>query len=80
MQYTGYESSFVGINSIFSTLLKVGKRINMMLIINVISFTLILSGSYLAIGEGFGLLGVGWAYLIGNIIVGIFYWTILKWK
>ena len=69
LQLLALSGFFVGINSIFGTLLRVRHRINELIIMNVIGAIVILGGSYLLINQGLGLIGIGWAYLLGQGVV-----------
>jgi O-antigen/teichoic acid export membrane protein len=71
LQLIALSSMFVGINYIFATLLRVKKKIKSLIIISIISALLILGLSWMLIDKG--LLGIGYAYLIGQaIIVGVY--------
>jgi len=71
LQLLAVSGIFIGINSIFGTLLRVKKRIKSLITISIFSAILILGGSYLLINQG--LLGIGYAYLIGQaIITGVY--------
>ncbi|MFH1310789.1 MAG: archaeosortase/exosortase family protein [Nanoarchaeota archaeon] len=65
---------FVAVNAVFNSLLRVKKRVKSLIYINLFSAILILGLSYLFINNGQGLLGIGYAYLIGQgVITGIYF-------
>lgn len=69
---------FIGINSIFSALLRVKKRIKTLIKINIFYAILILGLSYMFMIKGTSLLGIGYAYLIGQAIISGVY--LMSWK
>ncbi|MEK6936399.1 MAG: MATE family efflux transporter, partial [Nanoarchaeota archaeon] len=79
LQLLAISGIFVGINAVFGTLLNIKKRINTIVIMSIVSAILILGGSYLLINRGVGLMGIGWAYLIGQgIISGVY--LVMSWR
>ena len=68
---------FVGVNERFISIVKVQKRIKELLFKNIIGSVVILMLAYSLISEG-GLLGVGYAWIIGQIVMNIVF--ILMWK
>ncbi len=78
LQMLALSGVFVGINNIFGTLLRVKKRIKSLIFISIFSAILVLGISYLLINNGFGLLGIGYAYLIGQAIISASY--LLVWR
>jgi len=76
LQLIALSCVFVGINSIFGTLLRVKKKIKSLIFISIASALLILGLSWMLIDKG--LLGIGYAYLIGQVvIVGVY---LVGWK
>lgn len=71
LQLLAVSGIFIGINNIFGTLLIVKKWIKSLIFISAFSTILILWGSYLLINKG--LLGIGYAWVIGNAILSLFY-------
>jgi len=57
---------FVGINNIFGALLRIRHKIKEIIVVNLIGAIVILGGSYVLISPGLGLMGIGWAYLLGQ--------------
>lgn len=78
LQLLAFSGIFIGINSVFGTLLRVKKRIKTIIVMSVIGAILILGGSYLLINNGLGLLGIGYAYLIGQIVIAGVY--LVSWR
>lgn len=64
---------FTGINAIFGGIFRVKKRITSIIIVSAIGAIVILGGSYWLIGEGMGLIGIGYAYLTGQIVMNVCY-------
>jgi O-antigen/teichoic acid export membrane protein len=64
---------FVAGNKIFEGVAKVNKRITKIAIVNLIGVVIIIGGSLLFIKNGYGLLGVGYAYILGQFAMMIFY-------
>ena len=64
---------FISINSIYSTLLRVRKKIKALILISIINALLILTFSYIFISRGMGLTGVGYAWIAGQAIISIIY-------
>jgi len=62
---------FIGINSIFGTLLRVKKKIKSLIIISIFAAIIILGLSWMLIDKG--LLGIGYAYLIGQALIAVVY-------
>lgn len=67
---------FVSINSIFGSVFRVRKRIFGIIIASIIGAVTILGLSYLFIDKG--LIGIGYAYIIGQAIVGLTYALMYK--
>jgi exosortase/archaeosortase family protein len=76
LQLLALSGVFVGVNSVFGTLLKVKKRVKSLIVVSIFSAVLILGGSYLLIGRG--LLGIGYAWIFGQAIVSAVY--LLIWR
>lgn len=67
LQLLALSGVFIGVNSIFETLLRVKKKIKSLIFISIFTTILILGGSYLLINKG--LIGIGYAWGVGNMIV-----------
>jgi O-antigen/teichoic acid export membrane protein len=66
---------FVSINSIFGIVFKVKKKIKQIIIINLIGAVAILGGSFMFIERGYGLIGIGVAWIAGQIAMNLAYWA-----
>jgi O-antigen/teichoic acid export membrane protein len=64
---------FVGINSIFGGILKVKKNIRRILYTNMIGMVVILGGSFILIRNDYGLMGIGIAYISGQVAMALSY-------
>jgi len=64
---------FVAINAIFTSVFKVQKRIKEIITRSIIGSIGILALAYLFINQSRGLLGIGYAYIIGQIIITLFF-------
>lgn len=73
LQLLALSGIFIGINSVFGTLLRVKKRIKSLIVISIFNAILILGLSYLFMDNNLGLLGIGYAWLIGQGIVSVIY-------
>ncbi|MEK6918363.1 MAG: archaeosortase/exosortase family protein [Nanoarchaeota archaeon] len=73
LQMLALSGIFMGINSIFGTLLRVKKKIKSLIVISIFNAVLILGLSYLFMGRNLGLLGIGYAWMIGQGIVSVVY-------
>lgn len=78
LQLLAISGIFVSINSIYGAILRVKKKIKTMILMSIISAFLTISLSYLAIIYGYGLLGIGFAYLIAQVISSIVYFLFYK--
>jgi O-antigen/teichoic acid export membrane protein len=76
LQIIALSGIFVSINTVFGTILKIERRIKMMIFINCLSALLILGLSYSFISSG--LLGIGIAWIIGQLIISIIYVALIK--
>ena len=70
----------VSINSIFGSVFRIRKKILGILVASIISAITILGLSYLFIHQGRGLIGIAYAYIIGQAVVALFYWISYKKK
>ena len=64
---------FVAGNKIFEGIFKIHKRTIGILIANIIGVVIVLGGSYTLIQQGYGLMGVAYSYISGQIIRTLFY-------
>ncbi|MGY4884365.1 MAG: lipopolysaccharide biosynthesis protein [Nanobdellota archaeon] len=71
---------FVSVNSIFGSVFRVKKRIREIIVRSIVGCIVILGLSYLFIHQGLGLMGIAYAYMIGQIIIAVFYWMTYKKK
>jgi exosortase/archaeosortase family protein len=78
LQLLALSGIFMGINSIFGTLLRVKKKIKSLIVISIFNAVLILGLSYLFMSNNLGLLGIGYAWIIGNAIVSGIY--VMVWR
>jgi len=70
---------FVAINAVIASIIKVRKKISVLITRSMLSAVFILGLSLLFIKQGQGLLGIGYAYLIGQILTAImFAWMLWK--
>ena len=76
LQIIALSGIFVGANYIFANILRIKKRITALVFVNTIRAVLILGGAYLLLDKG--LIGVGYAYLIGTILSSFAYAGVLK--
>jgi O-antigen/teichoic acid export membrane protein len=75
-----FSAIFVSINSIFGSIFKVQKRIGAIVVRSILGCVIILGLSYYFIHRGMGLMGIGYAYIIGQAAIGLAYWTMYKRK
>jgi len=73
LQILAFGGGFVSINSVFGTLLRVKKRIKSLIFVSTFTTIIILGGSYLLMNKGLGLLGIGYAWLIGQGVISVVY-------
>lgn len=71
LQLLALSGVFVGVNSVFGTLLRVKKKIKSVIIVSILTAVLILGGSYLFLNQG--LFGIGLAWVIGQAVVSLVY-------
>lgn len=64
---------FVGIKFVFNSIFKVKKKILSIIIVEIIGVIIILGGSLMFIKMGLGLMGVGYAWIIGQAIISLIY-------
>ncbi|MDD5192297.1 MAG: archaeosortase/exosortase family protein [Candidatus Nanoarchaeia archaeon] len=70
---------FVAINAVIASIIKIRKQIPALITRSTLSAILILGLSLLFMKQGYGLLGIGYAYLIGQIITAIMF-TWVVWR
>jgi O-antigen/teichoic acid export membrane protein len=66
----------VSINSVFGSVFKVKNRTKQITIASIVGAVTILGLSYLTLTKGYGLIGIGFSYIIGQAIVSLTYWGI----
>jgi O-antigen/teichoic acid export membrane protein len=66
---------FMAINSVYGSVLRVRKKVGSLIVISIIGAVLILGLSYWFISHKFGLIGIGWAWLIGQAVMSGVYVT-----
>lgn len=76
LQLLAVSGGFMSVNRIFETILKVKHKIKELIFVSVVVALSILGLSYLFISKG--LLGVGLAWIIGNMVVSLVYLVIVK--
>jgi len=64
---------FVSINTVFTSVFKVQKKIKETVYRSLLGTLMILSLSFLFIHIGLGLIGIGWAWLIGQVVISLFF-------
>jgi O-antigen/teichoic acid export membrane protein len=69
---------FVSINSVFSGVFMIKKKIKQIIIVNIIGAIVILGLSYFLITQGNGLMGIGIAWIAGQIAMNLVYWIFNK--
>ncbi len=67
----------VAVNSVFGSVFKVKKRVMGITIASVVSVTIILGLSLILLKQ-YGLMGIAYAYIIGQAVTVIAYWTMWK--
>jgi O-antigen/teichoic acid export membrane protein len=80
LEIMAFSGIFVSVNAIFASVFKVKRRINEIIVRNIIGTIVILGLAYLFINKGIGLIGIAYAYIAGQIITAIAYWTMYKSK
>jgi O-antigen/teichoic acid export membrane protein len=69
---------FVSINSVFGSVFMVKKKITQIIAVNLTGAIIILGISYFLITAGKGLLGIGLAYITGQLVMNLCYWGFYK--
>lgn len=70
---------FVAVNSVLGSILNIRKRIGAIITRSILSTILVLGLSIFFIKQGYALMGIGYAYLAGQIITAImFLWVVWK--
>ena len=70
---------FVAINAVIASIIKIRKKISALITRSILSSILILGLSILLINQGYALMGIGYAYLIGQIITAVmFAWVVWR--
>lgn len=70
---------FVAINYVFGSIFRIKHRIKEIIIISTIGTATILGMSYWFIINGYGLVGIGIAFIVGQIIVTLIYTVMWRW-
>jgi len=78
LQILAFSGIFISINSIFGTILRVERKIKKMIFINFLGALSILGLSFLFISKG--LLGIGFAWILGHGMVSLIYYLTYKWQ
>lgn len=69
---------FVGVNCLFSSIFRIKNRLGALIFRSILGSGLIIGLSHIFIQKGFGLLGVGYAWIIGQGVISVIY--LLLWK
>lgn len=77
LQILAFSGIFVSINSVFASIWRIKKKIKQIIIRSAIGALITLSLSYLFIHNGLGLLGIGYAWIIGQAGVTLLYLVFL---
>ncbi len=78
LQMSAISSIFMAIKSIYNTKLNIERRVKKIVFINLVTALLILGMSYLLISYGFGLIGIGLAWIIGQSVICLFAIRLIK--
>jgi O-antigen/teichoic acid export membrane protein len=78
LKIMAFSGIFVSVNSIFGSVFRIKKRIGGIVIASIVGAVIILGLSYFFINKGVGLIGIGYAYMAGQIVVGLVYWGMYK--
>lgn len=78
LQILAISAIFVSINSVYGAVIRVRKMIRFMIVLSVISASIILGLSYLSIINGYGLQGIGYSFLTGQIVNSIIYISFVR--
>jgi O-antigen/teichoic acid export membrane protein len=73
LQILAFSGIFVASNSIFSSIWRIKKKMRQIIVRGAIGAIITLSLSYLFISQGLGLLGIGYAWLIGQVGITLLY-------
>ncbi len=76
LQLLALGSCFVGINSVFGSIFRIKNRLKELVFRSILGSVLIIGLSYVLIQNGFGLLGVGYSWLIGQCAISISYFVL----
>jgi len=71
---------FVSINSVFGSIFKIKKKIKQIIWVNVIGAVVIIGLSYFFLTLGHSLVGIGIAYIAGQIAMNLAYWGMSRRK
>ena len=69
---------FVSINSVFSGVFMVKKKVKQIIVVNIIGAIIILGLSYFFITQGHSLVGIGIAWIAGQVAMNLAYWVFWK--
>ncbi|MDD5149111.1 MAG: archaeosortase/exosortase family protein [Flavobacterium sp.] len=64
---------FIAVNSVFSSVFRIKNKVKSIIINNIVGAFFMIGLSYLFLTIGFGLVGIGYAWVIGSFVVSIFY-------
>lgn len=78
LKIMAFSGVFVSINSIFGSIFRIKKRVGGIIIASIVGAVLILTLSYLLMKKGDGLMGLGYAYIIGQTAVSLCYLGMYK--
>jgi len=78
LRILAFSGIFVSVNSVFNAILKVKNMVREMITRSVIGSFLIILLSFVFIYYGFGLLGIGYAWIIGQALISVTY--LVLWK
>jgi len=72
-----FSGIFVSINAVFSALFRINKLMKELIIRSIIGSLFILVLAYIFIIKGLGLMGVGYGWIIGNVVISLLF--VLMW-
>lgn len=73
LQLLALSGMFVAFNAVFTAIFQVQKRITGLLIRSIVSCTLTISLAYVFIAQGAGLVGIGYAWIVGQVGMALFF-------
>ena len=74
LQILAISGIFVSINGVLGTLLRINNQLKLILLRSILSPIIVLGLSYLFITQGLGLLGIAYAWMIGQFVLCFVYW------